>query len=241
VTIREIQNLFSKFDLNNDGIISREEFQKGYQLFFTNNDDENIPEDDILQQLDPQNTGKEVDYITWSSMFNLRDLPKITTQCKKQGPLALATPTDEEIGLWEDMFQRAEILVEEAKKDNTKLLFDAEQIRFQPAIDHLVFHLQRKYNNASSSKSSVQPIIYNTYQCYLKDTTQRLRTDLERSRRFRYNFGAKLVRGAYMESERALAKAMNVPSPIYDTIEDTHHCYDECVELLLRQQHQQQQ
>lgn len=142
----------------------------------------------------------------------------------------MAAPTEEEIELIETMYERGRSLAETATEVGTRLLVDAEQVRFQPAIDSLVLDLQQKFNGAHLSD---KPIIYNTYQCYLKDAPERLRLDVARSQRFNYHFGAKLVRGAYMESERALAAASNIPSPIHETIEDTHICYDESLEFLL--------
>ena len=59
--------------------------------------------------------------------------------------------------------------------------------------------------------------------------------DIERSERHSYHFGAKLVRGAYMEGERALAESLGYESPIHDTIENTHNCYNDAVAYLLRQ------
>lgn len=98
--------------------------------------------------------------------------------------------------------------------------------------DNLVLDLQQRYN---SKDRSPHPIIYNTYQCYLKDAHDRLVTDFERSERFDYHFGAKLVRGAYLESERALAETMGLSSPIWDTIDETHECYNKSVDFLLDQ------
>lgn len=46
--------------------------------------------------------------------------------------------------------------------------------------------------------------------------------------------GAKLVRGAYLESERALAKELGLPDPIHTTIQDTHNCYNEAVNFLFQ-------
>ena len=96
--------------------------------------------------------------------------------------------------------------------------------------DNLVLDLQQKWNAVDQSD---YPIIYNTYQCYLKDARDRLENDVERSDRFDFHFGAKLVRGAYMESERELAALMGMASPIHDTIEDTHECYNSAVDYLL--------
>jgi proline dehydrogenase len=44
-----------------------------------------------------------------------------------------------------------------------------------------------------------------------------------------YNLGIKLIRGAYMNEERALAQLHNYESPIWDSIEETHKCYDDCL------------
>ena len=54
----------------------------------------------------------------------------------------------------------------------------------------------------------------------------RLVTDMERARREGFCFGAKLVRGAYMFLERDRAEMLKYPSPIHDTIEDTHANYE---------------
>lgn len=126
------------------------------------------------------------------------------------------------------MYDRGRLLGEEAAKSGVRLLIDAEQKRYQPAIDNLVLELQREFNGSD------KPIIYNTYQCYLVDSPERLKNDVERSERFNYHFGAKLVRGAYMESERELAEAVGDPDPIQPTIEKTHECYNNSVAYLLR-------
>jgi proline dehydrogenase len=221
--ILEAQNLFAKFDANGDGLVSREEFERGYDLYFQKDD---TKKKDMMDQVMRDD---QVDYISWSMMLQPKDLPKLTAGCRQVGPLALAAPSEEEIELIETMYERGHALGREAAKCGTRLLVDAEQVRFQPAIDNLVLELQRSYNSTSD-----KPIIYNTYQCYLKDAYIRLQTDVKRSERFGYHFGAKLVRGAYMESERALAKALGYPSPIQDTIEDTHACYHDSVEFLLK-------
>lgn len=50
--------------------------------------------------------------------------------------------------------------------------------------------------------------------------------DMDRAQREGFHFGAKLVRGAYMYLERAVAEKKNYVSPIWDCIEQTHLCYN---------------
>lgn len=221
--IVEAKRLFSVFDLNGDGIISRDEFEVGYNCFFVDGD---VRIKEIFEEFDPFETGS-IDYITWSMMLSPQDLPKIVQSCRTQGRLTDACPTDEEIELLNAMYNRGRRLGREAAERDVRLLIDAEQVRYQPAIDNLVLELQRQFNVKD------KPIIYNTYQCYLRDSPERIRTDVARSERFKYHFGAKLVRGAYMESERELAASMDLPDPIHPTIEDTHKCYEESVDYLL--------
>jgi proline dehydrogenase len=233
--IAEARNLFAKFDSNGDGYISRSEFEQGCRVYFRDQDDGNDCllrlKQQVIEQFHHPDDSKLIDYISWSMMLQPEDLPAITRGCKESGPLKMATPTEEEVELISKMYQRGHELAKEAAKHGTRLLMDAEQVRFQPAIDSLVLDLQRTYNSDTACDI---PIVYHTYQCYLKNVQKRIEMDVERSERFGYHFGAKLVRGAYMESERALAKAFGYPSPIHDTIDDTHHCYSGAVEYLLR-------
>ncbi|KAG7368746.1 proline dehydrogenase [Nitzschia inconspicua] len=222
--IVEAKRLFQIFDSNGDGVIGRDEFEFGYNKFFVDGETR-IKE--IFEEFDPDNSGM-IDYITWSMMLSPRDLPRIVSSCQAAGRLSEACPTGEEIELLENMYDRGRTLGEAAAKAGVRLLIDAEQVRYQPAIDNLVLELQRQFNVDD------KPIIYNTYQCYLQDSPERLRTDVKRAERFNYHFGAKLVRGAYMESERKLAEDAGLPDPIQPNIDATHKCYDESVDFLLR-------
>ncbi|KAF2312295.1 hypothetical protein GH714_032190 [Hevea brasiliensis] len=45
--------------------------------------------------------------------------------------------------------------------------------------------------------------------------------------------GFKLVRGAYMSTERKLASSLGYQSPIHNNIQQTHSCYNDCASFLL--------
>jgi len=60
-----------------------------------------------------------------------------------------------------------------------------------------------------------------------------MRVEIARGRHRGHPIGIKLVRGAYMDEERELAAKGDYPSPINDSIEDTAHCYNNCVEYFI--------
>lgn len=57
--------------------------------------------------------------------------------------------------------------------------------------------------------------------------------EVEASKQFGFNLGVKLIRGAYMNEERELAAEKGYESPIWDSLEETHKCYNDNMEHII--------
>lgn len=217
-----VRDLFKQLDENGDGCLEPEEFKRVYKRLF-NGDDAEI--DAVFDRLDTDHDDR-IDYVAFTKGVTIYESADIASSCKEEGPFSRAALNKEELQLLDNMLGRVNKLAEAAVDAGVRLMIDAEHSYFQPAIDAVVTELQRKFNKN-------EPRVYNTYQCYLKDSHDRILVDLERARREGYKFGCKLVRGAYMMLERERAAEKGYPSPVWDTKEETHACYDGAVAMLL--------
>ena len=126
---------------------------------------------------------------------------------------------------WSRVVERFHKICEHAMKMKIKILIDAEEFEVQKAIDDLSVEMMKNYN-----KEKV--IVYNTIQFYRWDRLAYLNKlfsiEIDRS----FKFGFKLVRGAYMEKERDLAKINNYKSPICSTKNETDKNFDNGIDLM---------
>ncbi len=108
---------------------------------------------------------------------------------------------------WERAKARVLRICQAAHDAGVPVLVDAEESWIQQAIDDLVADMMHRFNRERA-------IVFNTVQLYRHDRLAFLQASLAAARRDSYHLGVKLVRGAYMEKERAHATADGRPSPI---------------------------
>lgn len=133
---------------------------------------------------------------------------------------------ESEISTLRDLSDRLLSISDTAQKNKVTLLIDAEQTYIQGAIDSVAMQLSDVYNTEEA-------MILNTFQGYLKNSTERVHFEIERCKALDIKIGAKFVRGAYMVEERQLAKENGYADPIHDTLDDTHDAYNLNVERTL--------
>ncbi|GAA6038387.1 hypothetical protein JCM8097_007623 [Rhodosporidiobolus ruineniae] len=147
----------------------------------------------------------------------------------------------EDYELLDKLYDGLRKVAAEARAQGVRLLVDAEQSWYQPAIDRFTDLLSEEFNRVegapSTSNAPVAPIVYNTYQCYRRDTPAKIAAALEHADANKYSFGAKLVRGAYQEAEREVhattpAFKAGEPCVVWDSKAETDNCYDECAALI---------
>nr|XP_031312750.1 hydroxyproline dehydrogenase isoform X2 [Camelus dromedarius] len=120
-------------------------------------------------------------------------------------------------------------LHQRARAQHVRLLVDAEYTSLNPALSLLVAALAVRWNSPREGG----PWVWNTYQAYLKDTYERLRQDAEAADRAGLAFGVKLVRGAYLDKEREVARLQGTEDPTQPDYEATNQSYSHCLELML--------
>jgi hypothetical protein len=132
----------------------------------------------------------------------------------------------------DNLLERAERIAQHAESKQVSMMVDAEQSYFQPAIDLVSTHLSLKYNR--KLLSSGLPLVYNTYQMYLKEGLHKLKTDLYLHQHAEGTpLGIKMVRGAYMTTEALRAERLGVVNPIFATKQEVDRQYDAGARLVL--------
>ena len=123
---------------------------------------------------------------------------------------------------WDRVKNRLYKICELAAEKNIGVLIDAEETWIQDPVDRLVIEMMETFNKE-------RPIVYNTIQLYRHDRLNFLKMFHRIARQRHFILGIKLVRGAYMETERERAINKNYPSPIQPDKTSTDRDFDEAI------------
>lgn len=145
-----------------------------------------------------------------------------TGSLMKRYAASLASFTEAESAEWKRVQARMQRICETAAAKQVGILVDAEETWIQDPVDVLSIQMMEQFNKQKG-------IVYNTAQLYRRDRLSFLRDMLEAALLKHFVLGVKLVRGAYMEKERARAEADHYPSPIQENKEATDRDYTAAV------------
>lgn len=134
--------------------------------------------------------------------------------------------TEAEQKEWDRIVERFDIICKTAHDKDVLLLVDAEESWMQDAADDLVLDMMRRYNQEKC-------IVFNTAQTYRWDRFDFVKNTHAIGLKEGFHVGFKVVRGAYMEKERARAEEKGYPSPICATKAQTDATFNKTVTYIM--------
>jgi proline dehydrogenase len=145
----------------------------------------------------------------------------------KRYTAAIGQLTDEEKSEWQRVLNRMHRICELASSKHIGVLVDAEETWIQDPVDALTMLMMDQLNTSRA-------VIYNTIQLYRHDRLTFLKDSIIAAQERNFKLGVKLVRGAYMEKERARAAEHGYPSPIQPNKSSSDRDYNEAVTLCIQ-------
>ncbi|CAK5108467.1 unnamed protein product [Meloidogyne enterolobii] len=176
-----------------------------------------------------------VDFFEWGQLLDLEERGAVKQLDKMFQILNIKTgrlePLIQNLSKTEmrecaNMMGRLNKVADHAFERGIRIMVDAEQTYFQPAISRLTNALMRRHNRERGQ-------VLNTYQAYLRSCLSDLLIDLNLAKRENFHFSCKLVRGAYMEQERLRAATVGYEDPINPTCEATSEMYHKCLAAIV--------
>lgn len=137
---------------------------------------------------------------------------------------AMAGLTKPELAEWARVERRIDSICDAAITNKKPVMIDAEESWIQGAIDALCEKQMARRNRDRAW-------VFMTVQLYRHDRLAYLKKTIQKASAEGWHLGVKLVRGAYMEKERAHAEDAGLPSPIQPDKAATDRAYDEAVNL----------
>ncbi|XP_065891514.1 hydroxyproline dehydrogenase-like [Dysidea avara] len=172
-----------------------------------------------------------VDLVDWQNHFTVANLDQLQLLLdealpgvKRPDPL-----TDQEQQQVELIMKRLNDIGEHAVAKDVRVLMDAEQTYYQPAIRSFMVHCMMKWYNKE------KPVVYDTLQSYLKSSHQTMLLSHLSTKRNNCIYAVKLVRGAYMDEEKRLAIEHGCEDPIHSDKLATDGSFNRNADYLLSQ------
>ena len=205
----EISNNFGKYGVNTvldygvEGKESEQDFKK--------------TENEILKAIEFAKKNKNISIVCskFTGLLKMEILEKLNESKE------LTISEEKE---YKTAIERIDRIAAAAAKNEISLFVDAEESWIQNPLDDLTFSLMEKYNKK-------QPIIYNTIQLYNKSRLSFFKNAVEMAKEKGFIYGAKIVRGAYMEKEAKRAKQKGYENPIQKSKKDTDADYNEAIKF----------
>jgi proline dehydrogenase len=157
------------------------------------------------------------------SVFKVKGLARHELLEKRSAGGALSADEQAE---WGRVEARVESICARAEALGVPLFIDAEETWVQKAVDELALATMQRHNRARA-------IVYTTVQMYRRDALGRVEQAVVDAGAGGYHFGVKLVRGAYLEKERARAAERGYPDPMQPDKASTDADYDAAVRACL--------
>lgn len=183
----------------------------------------------IIQTIEKSAKDKRIPFavfkVTGIAQHHLIELESSRLRAIRKGDSFLEYTAEQTKGI-AAIIERIDRICAAAAQHQTRLFIDAEETWIQTAIDQWTFEMMCKYNKK-------QCIVYNTIQMYRHDRLAYLQAEYERARQEEIKYGVKLVRGAYMEKERARALDLGYPSPIQPDKKSTDNDYNAALEFIV--------
>ncbi|KAI9144378.1 FAD-linked oxidoreductase-like protein [Paraphysoderma sedebokerense] len=233
-SLRTVIQKFKEVDVDCDGKITISEFKS---LVSALPGAKSVDDKTVTALFNSYSKKSSMDFISLMQLFSFDNPASVSLLCHPNDNTLSAsdttTLTHTDVSEFKILISRMDEVCELARNKKVKLMIDAEQTYFQDAIDYVALEMSKKYNKIEKKSKNVKPMIYNTYQLYLKEGNSKMVNDYSRAEREGWAFAAKLVRGAYMISERKRASTLSYPSPINDTLADTHASYNSALSFLI--------
>lgn len=170
---------------------------------------------EIIRTIEYANKSKNVPFSAFK-ITGIASLDLLTKVCSNY-PL-----TVDESKRFRAVEDRVEAIFKRGYELGVPVLIDSEQTWIQPILDDIVLKEMVKFNKEKA-------IVQNTYQMYRHDALERLKKHHRLSIENGFKFGLKIVRGAYMETERERANELGYPSPIQPNKAATDRDFDDSI------------